>query len=512
MDSVDYKKLIKIYEEAYKILKGGATTSEIAFWIHQSTRDIRQLNKILRRKINLSIGDKNKILSIIGLMKVTSRKLKKFQKRGTGINEGLDRREDRIRWEDLESAFKSRIRTGLVINLIHKDFNSFFEDAKKMIITRVKNTLNIMGGLKVNTILAARFTAIEEGQEIEEIKFFNTKNDTILKSTDLDGWFETKVREQILVKVKEFQQKKSGWSLKEIINVNVNFNKYAPFSVGLSTFIQLPKFIQDKRAVVNVENSDEYCFLWSVMAALCPADEHLERTTSYPDFDTILKYDQIQFPISLGDVPKFDKMNELRINVYGIEEDKKSKKGEIVPLYLSKEKSRCPTIHLLIIEDFDEEDDQSNPVYHFSWIKNLSRLVKSQFRKEHRHAWFCDRCLCHFKLEKSFNNHGIDCENVNKCRAILPKDKDKILKLKNHRYKESVPFVVYADIESLLEPVDNEQIDMAAYQKHVSTSVAFYTHCNFDDSLSELKIYRETDCIEWFMKELKSFADKVDTL
>ena len=120
--------------------------------------------------------------------------------------------------------------------------------------------------------------------------------------------------------------------------------------------------------------------------------------------------------------------------------------------------------------------------------------------------------MCHFKFEKSFNNHRVKCENFNKCTAILPKDKDKILKFKNHRYKESVPFVVYADIESLLEPVDNEQIDMAAYQKHVPTSVAFYTHCNFDDSLSELKIYRTKDCIDWFMKELKSLADKVDTL
>ena len=53
---------------------------------------------------------------------------------------------------------------------------------------------------------------------------------------------------------------------------------------------------------------------------------------------------------------------------------------------------------------------------------------------------------------------------------------------------------------------------MAAYQKHVPRSVAFYTHCNFDDSLSELKIYREKDYIECFMKELKSVADKVDTL
>ena len=95
--------------------------------------------------------------------------------------------------------------------------------------------------------------------------------------------------------------------------------------------------------------------------------------------------------------------------------------------------------------------------------------------------------MCNFKLEKSFNNHRVDCENFNKCRAILPEGKDKVLKFKNHRCKESVPFIVYADIESLLDPVDNEQIDMAAYQKHVPTSVAFDTHCIFDDSLSELK-------------------------
>ena len=200
MSSIDYKKLVKICDDAYKILKDGGFTSEILFWIHQDSQDIRRLNKMLKRKKDLSLGVKNKLQATIGFIKSKNRKFKKLQKRGTGINEGLDGREDRIRWEDLESAFKSRIRTRLVINLIHKDLNSFFDDAKKMIIARIKNTFNIMGGLKVNTILAARFTATEESQEIEEIKFFNTKNDTILKSTDLDGWFESKVRETFLVK------------------------------------------------------------------------------------------------------------------------------------------------------------------------------------------------------------------------------------------------------------------------------------------------------------------------
>ena len=55
--------------------------------------------------------------------------------------------------------------------------------------------------LKVNVILAAKFFGLEEGREIDEIKFFNTKNDTILESTDIGGWFEDKVREKMLFKI-----------------------------------------------------------------------------------------------------------------------------------------------------------------------------------------------------------------------------------------------------------------------------------------------------------------------
>ena len=99
-------------------------------------------------------------------------------------------------------------------------------------------------------------------------------------------WFETKVREIILVKIEDIQQKMSNWRLKEIINLNVNFNKYTPFTVGSSTFTRLPKFIRNKRAVVNVENSDEFYFLWSIMAALYPAKMDSNRTSSYTHFNT----------------------------------------------------------------------------------------------------------------------------------------------------------------------------------------------------------------------------------
>ena len=134
-------------------------------------------------------------------------------------------------------------------------------------------------------------------------------------------------------------------------------------------------------------------------------------------------------------------MNELCINVYGVEDDTKFRRGETVPLYLSQGKSRYPTIHLLMLETSNvlsnySDDSYINPIYLFTWIKNLSRSVKSQFTKDSHRTFLCDRCLCHFRLEKSFEKHKQDCENINQYRMILPSEQEKILKFKNYRFKE----------------------------------------------------------------------------
>ena len=93
---------------------------------------------------------------------------------------------------------------------------------------------------------------------------------------------------------------------------------------------------------------------------------------------------------------------------------------------------------------------------------------------------------------------------------ILPDHENNILKFKNYQYKEKVPFVVYADIECLLEPVVDSHMNTSIHQKHVPTSVAYNVLCSFDNSLSKIKLYRDKDCIEWFINELKCLAEKVN--
>lgn len=64
-----------------------------------------------------------------------------------------------------------------------------------------------------------------------------------------------------------------------------------------------------------------------------------------------MKFDDFEFSISLSNILKFEKLNNISINVYGIDKSS-NKKNEIVPLYLSKNKSNEPSYHLLMIEKY----------------------------------------------------------------------------------------------------------------------------------------------------------------
>ena len=71
----------------------------------------------------------------------------------------------------------------------------------------------------------------------------------------------------------------SGWMVKSIETFELDICRYKP-SKG-SSYIELPGWIKKKRAVVNVQNEDDECFKWSVLAALHPVNQNAERRNKY---------------------------------------------------------------------------------------------------------------------------------------------------------------------------------------------------------------------------------------
>lgn len=499
MNAKNCKNIIAVMQKAYKLLQQKNNSIEIQRWLNLNITNVKLLNKLLKKE-NLTCGEKLSVQTTLAILQTIGANIKRLGKQGGSVSPSW---KSRVEWKDLKSAFERRIRSGLIINLQHKDVLRFLRDAQKLFHRRIKNALKRHENVKVNVNLCCRFAITKNDEIVEELKFFTTKNESILVSTNLSEWFHDNVEEKLLEKIEDFQEKDSGWTLREILNLQVNINKYEPLQGG-STYTPLPEWIQAKKAVVNVNNNDDLCFLWSIIAAIAPVTSHSTRVTSYPHPSTVLKFDGIKFPFQLKDVKKFERMNNLRINIYSIEDSDRHRGYEIIPIYCGTQTSNLDTINLLMVETGELRDDK--PIHHFAWIKDLSRLVKSQISRGRTRLYFCDRCLCHFKTQASLNKHIIDCSQRHPAKVSMPNKSNKILTFKNYKFRERCPFVIYADLECLLEPINRGK----AYQKHTPHSIGFFLHCSFDPRLSRYESERSETCIESFTKKLYEIAKEIE--
>ena len=88
----------------------------------------------------------------------------------------------------------------------------------------------------------------------------------------------------------------------------------------------------------------------------------------------------------------------------------------------------------------------------------------------------------------------------------MPKENEKIEYLPGEKSLE-VPFIVYADLECLLEKLQYCQNNpVNSYKekrsKHKPSGYAWSLICSFDDTKNKRYFYRGKDCIEKFCKDL----------
>ena len=100
-------------------------------------------------------------------------------------------------------------------------------------------------------------------------------------------------------------------------------------------------------------------------------------------------------------------------------------------------------INLLLISE--------DGVNHYTAIKSLSRLRKSSNTKHKCKQHFCTNCLQGFTQESSRDQHQVYCEDNESVRVDVPKQGSTV-EFKDGQNQFKIPFIMYADFESILEP------------------------------------------------------------
>ena len=321
--------------------------------------------------------------------------------------------------------------------------------------------------------------------------YFNTETYINLESTNVKDILFQMIKE-ILEKISIYQKYGSGWYFKEVLNLEIHIVNYKP--IKGSSYIPLPDFIMKKKSIINIQNKDNKCFLWSIHRYLNPIEKHETRLTDIRKYENDLNFKGLDFPVKLKDITKFENQNPSLpgINVFSVDDNNK-----IYPLRLNQKD--CQKSIDLFLYSKDEN-------MHYSLINNFSRLTRSQITSHSTSKFHvCKKCLTHFTKKELFEKHIIYC-SLNETVAVKMPTKNTILNFKNHLKKLPIPFVVYADFECFTKPINTCQPNPSnsftqEYQKHepcgyclylkgldginLNYKPIIYTKKNEDDNISE---------------------------
>ena len=222
------------------------------------------------------------------------------------------------------------------------DLSKLLYGKKESLVNRLSQELKAKRGLKwfVSVQVKLIKPKADGSDEISEPHFrslcMTTVNDHEIKEQLGEA------NQKILSAFSTYQKKGSGWTLSEILHLDLNVAQYKPLKG--SSYLPLPKKLKDKKAIINVENRDNKCFMWRVLAALdpIPRKSNPERIHHYRPYVDEENVDGIECFVPVSKIPKFEKKNKISVNLFGFEE------GDLFPLYLTKEREFPVHVNLLL--------------------------------------------------------------------------------------------------------------------------------------------------------------------
>ena len=146
-------------------------------------------------------------------------------------------------------------------------------------------------------------------------------------------------------------------------------------------------------------------------------------------------------------------------------------------------------------------------------VKNLTGLLKG-ITFTHEKGFYCLNCFNSYRTKSKLESHKKICENHDYCYVEMPTKDNNIIKYNHGEKSMEVAFVIYADLECLLEKMSTcinnpNESSATKINKHTPSGYSILTSCSFDQSRNKLNYYRGKDCMKKFCEDLRIHATKI---
>ena len=150
---------------------------------------------------------------------------------------------------------------------------------------------------------------------------------------------------------------------------------------------------------------------------------------------------------------------------------------------------------------------------HYLAVKSLSALFRRIAGNNHG-DFYCLNCFQPYTTENKLKNHKNVCENHDYCYGEMPEEYNNRLKYNEGVKSMRAPFIIYADLECLLEKTNTcqnnpEKPSTTKINKHTPSGYSLFTHCSFDRTKNKLAYYRGKHCMKNLCLDLREHATKI---
>ena len=216
--------------------------------------------------------------------------------------------------------------TGIEFRFINKIMREM-----SIIYARLINQYNF----RCQTVFSARFDKQDEDDQVldETELFINLNINQNLTQSDLDNLNITFPLEP---QIQHQELKDSGWLFGKINSMTIFF--YKTNEMNGSNYIKIPL---RSSALLNVEKTDKFCFLWSILASLHPCNNnHPNRVSNYRQYFNELNFQGFDFSkgFRCSDVHKFNELNNLSVNIFELNfyQDQNIWKHKLIHIEITK--------------------------------------------------------------------------------------------------------------------------------------------------------------------------------
>ena len=375
------------------------------------------------------------------------------------------------------------------------DVDTYFARTRKFLIDLLnKETTN--RAVRSQATIWIRFVR----DEVEQLSLaFNSRMMTVYSLNDKSE-IVTAMTEHMAQQIENPALRNKKFVFDRVLHMDIDFHRLS--LTRSSSYIPLPDWLMKKKAIINPTKTDMECFKWAVIAAMKweEVGNNPERVSKLRRYEGDFDWGDLEFPVSFRDINKFERNNEIGVNILAVENKK--------IFFCRKGKDYDRIVNLMLIANVENPNEK-----HYVAVKSLLRLLSKQNSKHKEAQHFCTNCLNGFELEIIRDEHYEYCRSKDSVRVEMP-TKNPIVKYADGQYQFKVPFVIYADFESILVPLSGapnnpEMSSTRGINVHQPSGWCMYSKFTYGRVTNPFKQYRCRDCVSKFCETIIAEAKRL---